>query len=102
VGTSITIVPRVGPDKRLTLRVDVKDTWLGPAEARPATAAPKDGEPPPMRRPEVFGVQTQLTVSDGQTVVLGGAARQPQSGTERLFLVTPRIRPVGGRPAPDR
>jgi type II secretory pathway component GspD/PulD (secretin) len=102
VGTHIGIVPRVGPDRKVSLRVDVKDSWLGPAEAGTATAAPKEGGPPPMRSIETFQVQTELTVSDGQTVVLGGAARQPQSGTERLLLLTPRIQPVGGHAEPGR
>jgi type II secretory pathway component GspD/PulD (secretin) len=102
VGTHLMIVPRVGPDRKVTLRVDVKDSWLGPAEAGTATAAPKEGGPPPMRSIEAFQVQTELTVSDGQTVVLGGAARQPQSGTERLLLLTPHIQPVGGHAEPGR
>ena len=52
--------------------------------------------------PEILiKVATTLSVADGQTVVLGAAARQPNSGTERLVLVTPRIQLVGSRAGPN-
>jgi len=101
-GTSITIKPRVGPDRRITLSIDVHDSRLGPAEEGAVVSAPKEGEPPRARNIEDFEVKTTLTVADGQTVVFGGAARQPKSGTERLLLVTARMQPVGGRAGPGQ
>jgi general secretion pathway protein D len=94
VGTIIKINPRVGPDKRITLRVDVEDFRFGPAEENAAIAASKEGESPRARSIENFRVKSTLTVADGETVVLGGVARQPKPGTERLLLVTPRIQPT--------
>ena len=62
-----------------------------------APTAPKEGESPQTRKIETFKVATELSVADRQTVVLGGAARTPNSGIERVLLVTPWIQPVGGR-----
>jgi type II secretory pathway component GspD/PulD (secretin) len=101
-GTIIRINPRVGPDKRITLAVDVDDSWLGQAEEDAAIPAPKEAESPRSRNIENFRVKTTLSVADGQTVVIGGAARQPKSRTERMLLVTPRMQPVGGRAGPGQ
>jgi hypothetical protein len=97
VGTSVGFTPRVGPDRVVTMAIDVEDSQLGRPEEGATLGASKEGEPIRAPNTETSNAQATLRILDGQTVVLGGLARQAKTGHERLLLVTARVLPVGGR-----
>ncbi len=97
VGTIVGFTPRVGSDRAVTMEIDVEDSQLGRPEEGATLAAPKEGEPVRVPNTETFTAQATLRILDGQTVVLGGLARQAKPGHERLLLVTAHVLPVGGR-----
>jgi type II secretory pathway component GspD/PulD (secretin) len=96
VGTILKFTPRVGADRVVTLELNVEDSRLGPAEEGAVVVAPTQGEV--IRSPviDTLSVQTTLRIPDGQTVVLGGMARQAKAGKQRVILVTPHVLPIGG------
>jgi len=97
VGTIVGFTPRVAADRSITIAIDVEDSQLGRPEEGAILSAPKEGEPTRVPNTETFTVQATLRIPDGQTLVLGGLARQAKPGHERLLLVTAHVLPVGGR-----
>ena len=102
VGTIVALTPRASADRVVTMQLDVEDSRLAPAEEGAPIFVPSKGEP--VRAPvvETFTVKTTLKIADGQTVVLGGMARQPKNGKQRVILVTPHVLSIGGESQPAK
>ena len=96
-GTIVAFTPRVGPDRVVTLEIDVEDSRLGPEAEGVVIAESKEGSPVRSPATETLTAQSTLRIADGQTVALAGQARQAKSGKERIILVTPHVLPIGGR-----
>lgn len=96
VGFIVGLTPRVGPDRAVTLELDVEDSHLGSAEQGAPLATHKDGQT--IRNPNVETLTSQATVRipDGQTITLAGIAREGKSGKQRFILVTPHVVPIAG------
>jgi type II secretory pathway component GspD/PulD (secretin) len=95
VGTILAVTPRVGADGAVTMQLDIEDSRLGPLDEGVVLAVPSQGEAIRTPSSDKLTTQTTLRIPDGQTVVVGAAARQPKSGKQRLILVTPHVLPVG-------
>jgi len=96
VGTIVNVVPRVGPDRVVTLDLKVEDSRLGPLEEGTIVSAPSQGEPVRTPNVDTFTAQTTLRIPDGETLVLGGMVRQPKSARQRVLLVTPHVLRMDG------
>ena len=96
VGFIVGLTPRVGPDRAVTLELDVEESHLGSAEERIPLATPRDGQT--IRSPSVETLTSQATVRipDGQTVTLAGVTRECKSGKQRVILVTPHVLTIAG------
>ena len=96
VGTIVGFTPRVGADQAVTLAIDIEESRLGPPEEGAAISVSSQGETTRTPNTETLTAQTTLRIPDGQTVVLGGMARQSKSGKARVILVTPHVLRMSG------
>lgn len=96
VGTLVSVTPGVAPDKSVTLKLDVEDSRVGPAEEGVPVSISKDGET--IRSPNIDTLvcQTSVRIADGETLTLAGMVRQTGSAKQRFILITPHVLPLGG------
>jgi type II secretory pathway component GspD/PulD (secretin) len=102
VGTILGFTPHVGPDGTVTLQLNVEDSRLGPMEEGVVVAAPTQGEALRTQNVDTLTVKTTLHIPDGQTAVVGGMARQPKAGKQRVILITPHVLPLSGKAKPGK
>jgi type II secretory pathway component GspD/PulD (secretin) len=95
VGTILGVTPRIAPDGTVAMEIDVEDSCLGPPQEGTPVITPKEGQAARTPNIETMTAQTSLQISDGQTVVLGGMARQAKTGKQRLIVVTPHVIRIG-------
>jgi hypothetical protein len=95
VGLTLGVTPRINADGIVTMEIDVEQSRLGPAEEGTPIATSAEGET--IRTPSVQTTQVQTTVSatSGQTVMLGGLVTRSEGqepGERRLLMfVSPHV-----------
>ncbi len=101
VGTVLALTPRVGPDRSVTLEIEVEDSRLGPREEGAAVAATPEGESVHTPGTDVFSAKATVRIPDGHSALVGGMSRpaKPARGEAkaRVILVSPRVLAVGGK-----
>ncbi len=92
VGLKVGIWPRISPNGRVTMEINVEKSELGPpSEGVPAGVLPS-GKVVRLPRIETTTLQTTVNVADGESTVIGGLT--VESGPHRsklIILVTPHI-----------
>lgn len=90
VGTRISMTPRIEPENRVVLNVDIQDSRSGPEEEG-VVVTEVNGKT--IRSPKEckLTAKTTLSLEDGKPVLLGSLNRDGKNGREKKIFVTAHI-----------
>jgi type II secretory pathway component GspD/PulD (secretin) len=91
LGLILKVTPRISADGMVTMKVDVVRSALGAESEGTPISIQDDKVMARMRHIENTEVNATVTIPNGQTAVLGGAAREGKSDKELVIIVTPHI-----------
>ncbi|HUT09933.1 MAG TPA: secretin N-terminal domain-containing protein [Thermoguttaceae bacterium] len=90
-GLNVGVTPRVSPDGRVTMELDVEQSQMHPDEG-PVLAASPEAEVIRAARVTTTKLQTTVRLRDGETIVLGGLTTKSEARqSELLVIVNARI-----------